>query len=512
MEVSAAVKNPVQFIRDALNPSEPAPEMEGPLLPPNCHGLLPMGADVPGVALSSIGARGALLSADFVACETVKVRAVRSLPVHVLRREDTGRFPADDHPFARIVHRPNALMTWGDLMAWAWIRRDVMGTAYIRVIRDRSGRPYEARPVLAHVDRRFDPETGRCLYFAPADEWNEPWECREDGVVVLRTDVIEDGMRGRSLAEMAAEELGLDVDLTAFYRSLLENGNHFQGWAETDERLQPEDVDAIRYSLDDSKGPGGAGGIRVFDRGLKYHQVSVQLEGMSLVEQERWVLERVCRACHVDLHHVYGDNARTTATSAAGADLDFVKATVLPEVTAFEQAVQPVLDGAASLGGRDSGYRLKFNLNGLLRGDFQTRMEGYRIGVYAGIFTRAYCAAQEDVPWLPGQDRLLQPTAYYMLDDAGVPYLPAAPTDGTEGQSDGVSGIDERNVADRLRPVIADARDRISKRAARDGDTDGTRAFASMVLAPVAQCAAMAGEFLPVDEIADEAIKEAAHA
>lgn len=509
------MRTPAQFIRDAMGtPPRNAVEglPNGPLVPPGARSLLPIGDDAPGIALSNIGPRGALLSADYTACETVKIRAVRSLPVHVLRREDNGRYPADDHPFAKLLHRPNALMTWGDLVAWAWLRRDTFGDAYIRVIREWSGRPVELRPVLAHVSKSFDRDTGAALYHAPEDRWNRAWEAREDGVIVLRTDATEDGMSGRSLAALAAEELGLDVDLSKFYRSILSNGNYFQGWAETDERLNPDDVDAIRYSLDETSGPEGAGGIRVFDRGLKYHQVSVQLDSMSLVDQERWVLERVCRACHVDLHHVYGDNARTTATSAAGADLDFVKATVLPEVTAFEQAVQPVLDGAASLGGRDSGYRLKFDLNGLLRGDFATRMEGYRIGVYAGIFTRAYCATQEDIPWQPGQDALLQPTAYYMLDKDGVPYLPAPETEGTAGQSDGVSGIDPKEVEARLQPVIRDACDRIAKRAIRDGDTDGTRAFASMVLAPVAQCAALAGWFMDVDEVTDKAIKEAQHA
>jgi len=507
------VRTPAQFIRDAMAVRDAVEGLpDGPLVPPGARGLLPVGNDVPGVPLSTIGPRGALMSSDFTACETVKVRAVRSLPVHILRRTDNGRVPADGHPFAKLLHRPNALMTWGDLVAWAWLRRDVFGTAYIRVVRDPGYKPVELRPVLGHVDRRYDVDTGRCLYSAGADEWNPAWECREDGVIVLRTDATEDGMTGRSLAALAAEDLGLDVDLSRFYRSLVANGNHFQGWAETDERLGKDDIDAIRYSLDETSGPEGAGGIRVFDRGLKYHQVSAQLDGMSLVEQERWVLERVCRACHVDLHHVYGDSARTTATSAAGSDLDFAKATVLPEVTAFEQAVQPVLDGAASLGGRDEGYRLKFDLNGLLRGDFATRMEGYRIGVYAGIFTRQYCATQEDIPWKPGQDALLQPTAYYMLDEQGTPYLPAAATEGTSGQSDGVSGIDPKEVEARLEPVIRDARDRIAKRAARDGDTDSTRAFAAMVLAPVAQCAAMAGWFMDADEVADEAIKEAQHA
>lgn len=496
------------MIRDAMAPQDRVTGLSGgPLLPPGAMSMLPVRGDEPGIAPTALDRRGALLSADFVACETVKARAMRSLPVHILRREDNGRYPAEDHALSKLLHRPNSMMTWGDLMAWATLRRDVFGQAYIRVIRDVFGRPVEFRPVLSHVDKSFDRDTGATLYYASEDRWNRAWESREDGVVVIRTDVTEDGMSGRSIAELAAESLGLDVDLGRFYRSLLENGNHFQGWAETDQKLVKEDIDAIRYSLDETSGPDGAGGVRIFDRGLKYHQVSVQLEGMSLVEQERWVLERVCRACHVDMHHVYGDNARTTATSAAGADLDFVKATVLPEVTAIEQAFQPVLDGAVSLGGSDSGYRLKFNLNGLLRGDFKTRMEGYRIGVYAGIFTRAYCAAQEDIPWEPGQDRLLQPTAYYMLDEEGVPYLPAPATEGTSGQSDGVSGIDERNVEAKLAPVIRDAGDRIRKRAARDGDTESTRAFAAMVLAPVAQCAAMAGEFLDVDAIADEAIQ-----
>ena len=504
--------SPIQLIRRRLAPRDEVRGLEGPLLPPGALSMLPINDEHPGVPRSTISARGALFSADYVACETVKARAMRSLPVHVLRREPNGRVPADDHPFAQLLHRPNALMTWGDLMAWHQLRKDTLGECFIHVIRDARYRPVELRPVLAHVERSFDPATGACLYRAGADKWNEPWECREDSVIAVKTDITEDGIHARSIAELAAESLGLDVDLTEFYRSLLENGNHFQGWAETDDKLDKDDIDALRYSINETAGPDGAGGIRIFDRGLKYHQVSAHLEGMSVVEQERWVLERICRACHVDVHHVYGDTGHTTMTSAAGADLDFVKATVLPEVVQFEQAVQPVLDGAKSLGGSDSGYRLKFNLNGLLRGDFQTRMEGYRIGVYAGIFTRAYCASQEDVPWLPGQDRLLQPTAYYMLDDEGTPYLPAAQTEGTEGQSDGVSGIDERNVADRLRPVIADAQDRIAKRAARDGDTEGTRAFAQMVLAPVAQCAAMAGAFLDVDELADEAIKEVSHA
>lgn len=494
------MRTPKQAMRDWLGVTDAAPAVGRSYGPMELLDALS-----PRTALDRYGA---LLSSDFLACETAKARALRSLPVHVMRKGDHGPEKVPDHPLSAVLHRPNALMAWGDLVAWAVLRRDVLGTAYIRVYRDGRGRVQEMRPVLAGVSRGFDRATGTAVWSAAADALNEAWECREDDLVILKTDISEDGgQTGRSIAEKAADDIGLSVDLVRFYRSLLENGNHFQGYLETDQRLTKEDRDAIRESLDETRGPESAGAIRMFDRGVKYREVSAKLEGMDLIAQEKWVLQKVCRACHVDMHHVFADDG-AAATTATGADIDFVKNTVLPEVTAFEQALQPVLDRARSLGGQtDSGYYVKFNLNGLMRGDFTTRMEGYRIGVYAGMFTREYVCEQEDIPWLPGQDRLLQPTAYYMVDEQGVPYIPADGTDpGQSGQSDGQSGIEERSVADVIAPLLADARDRISKRAAKDGDTPRTREFARTVMEPLALAAANAGELIDIEANIEEAI------
>ncbi len=455
---------------------------------------------------------GALLSTDFLACETVKARALRSLPVHVMRKGDHGPEVVEDHPLSRAFRRPCALVPWGDLVAWAVLRRDTYGTAYLRVYRDRFGRVTELRPVLSHVAVSFDRATGIAVYSAPMDRFNEAWECREDDVVVLKTDVSEDGgATGASLAEKAAQDIGLSIDLVRFYRALLENGNHFTGYLEAEGRLDKADRDAVRASLDETRGPENAGKIRIFDRGLKYHEVSVRLEGMDIIEQEKWVLQKVCRACHVDSHHVFADE-KAAATTAAGASIDFVKNTVLPEAKAIEDAFQPVLDRAASLGGADSGLYVKLNLEGLLRGDLQSRMEAYRIAVYAGLRPAKDICEAEDWPWYEGQQHLLQPTAYYRLDEDGAPYVPAAPTEGTSGQSDGQSGIDEKAVGDRLRALLTDACERVRKRAERDGDTPRTREFAHTAIDPVALLAAQLGEHVDVEGLIDEQIGGAQHA
>lgn len=451
----------------------------------------------------------AMHCSDFIACESVKIRALRSLPVHILKREENGRFPANDHPMAKVLHRPNALMSWGDLFAWMVLRKDVFGTAYGRVVRDTYGNPLEIRPVLSSVKVSFDKQTGVAVYSGGLDEFNTAWIAREGDVVVFKTDISSNGgVTGRSIAEMSAQEIGLSIDLPKFYKVVLEKGNHMSGYLEHPDKLDLEDITAIKNSLDAQAGMDGAGGTRIYDRGLKYTPVQLKLAEMSLVEQERFILEKVCRATNVGKRHVGAETGALTIQD----DIDFVKRTVLPEVTAFEQAFQVVLDGSASIGGADCGYRLKFNTNGLLRGDFKTRMEGYRIGIYAGMLTRAYCCEQEDIPWLPGQDKLLQPTAYYMVDDKGEPYVPAAPTEGTSGQSDGVSGIDEKAVGNLLDPFIKNAMLRIEKRARADGDTDKTRHFAQEVSAPIILAAATAGRFIDLEEEIEKAIERGTNA
>ena len=168
---------------------------------------------------TAIDRYGALLSSDFLACETAKARALRSLPVHVMRKGDHGPEKVPDHPLSAVLHRPNALMAWGDLVAWAVLRRDVLGTAYIRVYRDHRGNIRELRPVMAPVALRFDKETGAAVWSAAQDTLNDPWECREDDVIILKTDISEDGgMTGKSIAEKAADDIGLSVDLVRFYR------------------------------------------------------------------------------------------------------------------------------------------------------------------------------------------------------------------------------------------------------------------------------------------------------
>ena len=159
--------------------------------------------------------------------------------------------------------------------------------------------------------------------------------------------------------------------------------------------------------------------MRIFDKGLKYRQNPMTMGDINLVDQQTWVLQQCCRVLGVPPSAVY-ENSRSTYSNVEAMELQFARTTLTNEASSIEGALQPVLDAMEQ---RFPGCYAKFDLNGYMRGDYKSRMEGYRTGVYAGFFTRAEVREWEDLPPIEGLDEPLQPTAYYPLRD-GVPINP----------------------------------------------------------------------------------------
>ncbi|MFR3452229.1 MAG: phage portal protein [Collinsella sp.] len=123
-------------------------------------------------------------------------------------------------------------------------------------------------------------------------------------VVNICTHVTEDGIKGKSLAKLAAEEIGLSLDLERFYRSMLRNGNHHLGHVElpagnviNDEKK----LSALRTAIDMKSGITEAGRAPIFGYGAKWVADQQTMKDASVIEQQKWVLHQVCRACNVPL-------------------------------------------------------------------------------------------------------------------------------------------------------------------------------------------------------------------
>ena len=95
-----------------------------------------------------------------------------------------------------------------------------------------------------------------------------------------------------------------------------------------------------------------------------------------------------------------GDLEKSSFSNIEQQSLEFVKYTLDPWVIRWEQSIQ------RSLLSRDekAAYFVKFNLEGLLRGDYQSRMNGYAIGRQNGWMSANDIRELENLDRIPEED------------------------------------------------------------------------------------------------------------
>lgn len=361
----------------------------------------------------------ALYSIAYLACEQTKARSLGSLPVAVYRKNGDARERVS-HPLADLLAgQANDLMSGRDLRHWIGLRRDTFGNAFVRVEWDRDV-PVSLWPVTSHVRIDFDrtrPVGMRVRYMVDGgDKYTPAGAYFSDEMLNIRTAVTKDGVNGQSVARLAAHEVGLSVDLERFYSSMLSNGNHQLGHVElpADRKLSKEDFERLKNSVEAKRGVEGAGKTPIFAYGAKWVTDQQTMKDASLIEQQSWVLEQVCRACNVPPWKVY-DNTGATYDNAESQTVGYVTDTVMPEAAALEAALRPVLQ---SMGQPD--LYVKLDLNGLMRGDKAAQGQYYREMVYMGAMTRNEVRAKEEMNPLPGLDKPLVPVNYGILEPDGT--------------------------------------------------------------------------------------------
>lgn len=158
----------------------------------------------------------------------------------------------------------------------------------------------------------------------------------------------------------------------------------------------------------------------VMPQGLEIKPIGADPEKSQMVEAHRFTIEEVARI--YSLPPVFlQDLTHGTFSNTEQQDLHFVKHTLLRWTKQFEQELNLKLFGRTS----NSRY-VEMNVDGLLRGDFKTRMDGYAAGIQHGILMPNEARRRENLPEQPEGDRLLIQGAMVPLDPELAP-APAVP-------------------------------------------------------------------------------------
>lgn len=439
-----------------------------------------------------------LASVAVAACIEVRAETFSSLPGGVFRREDRRRIPLQDHPVAKLLFdRPNELMTGGELLRWKQIRQDITGNAMLRVVWQK-GRPVELYP-LYNKNAELRTKDGKIAYRYQGDDFTPAGDYSAKDILHFRGPFLKNPLEASSPIDLIKDTIGLSIATEQFFGRFLNNGSHFPTYLETDNALTPDDIKAIASSLKTTSGVLNAGTTRIFDRGLKVKQNPLSMRDADLTAQMRWYLEQICRIYRVPLPLVQ-DWTHGTYTNSEQAGLWFAQHTITPIAVDTERTVRKLF-----VQGEEANY-VKFNVDGILRGDYAARTAGYNTLINAGVLSRNEARAYEDLDPYEGGDEFLVPLNMAKANDLGVQPAPDAPA-----KADPIpdpAPADAAEPRNALQPVIDDAIERIRIRAKQDAernrDAETTRAWAlEHVLPPLAKAADALGVTveLPWDDI-----------
>lgn len=375
---------------------------------------------------------GSLMSVDFAACVQTKARSMASLPVSIVLSK--GHTKLDDNPLAKLLNgMVNEDMSAASLMAWTVLRRDTLGNAYWYVEWS-GGVPVAIYPVNVAVSHDYDssrPKGKRTVYsVSSGDKYVPAGNYFADEIINIPTAITRDAVKGVSLASLAAEQIGLSIDLERFYRAMLNNGNHQLGHVEVpnDSKLKHEELTDLKAAIKSKSGVGNAGETPIFAHGAKWITDNQTMKDASLIEQQKWVLHQVCRACNVPPWKVY-DGEVATYNGGQQMRIDYVTDTIVPEVRIIELALKPVLDSMMLF-----DAQVKFKLQGLMRGDDAARGAYYQQMIFNGTYTREDVRELEDLKPIDGINLPLLPLNYGTVNPDGTVNVFNADSNKIEGE------------------------------------------------------------------------------
>jgi HK97 family phage portal protein len=203
-----------------------------------------------------------------------------------------------------------------------------------------------------------------------------------------------DGLVGYSPIAMAKNAIGMAIACEEYGAKFFANGAAPGGVLEHPGTIK--DPARVRESWQSTfGGSGNANKIAVLEEGMKYTPIGISPEQAQFLETRKFQINEIARIFRVPPHMV-GDLEKSSFSNIEQQSLEFVKYTLDPWIVRWEQSIMRSL----LLQSEKKEYFVKFNLEGLLRGDYQSRMNGYAIARQNGWMSA------NDIRELENQDRI----------------------------------------------------------------------------------------------------------
>ena len=359
----------------------------------------------PTAAGKNVNERSAMQLTAVYACVRILAEGVAGLPLHLYKCGKNGsREKAVDHSLYFLLHdEPNPEMTSFVFRETLMTHLLLYGNCYCQIIRDGRGQVTALYPLMPNqmsVDRD---EKGQ-LYYTYLRSGEEADTMKKGTVYLLPEDVLHipalgfDGLVGYSPIAMAKNSIGMGLACEEYGAKFFANGAAPSGVLEHPGTIK--DITRLRESWNAIYGGSkNAGKVAILEEGMHYSPISISPNEAQFLETIKFQVDEIARIFHVPPHMI-GDLERSTFSNIEQQSLEFVKYTLNPWVCRWEQALTKSLLSPKE----KREYCIKFNVDGLLRGDYQSRMNGYAVGRQNGWMSANDIRELEHMEKIPGEE------------------------------------------------------------------------------------------------------------
>lgn len=371
-----------------------------------------------------------LQEVTYYTCLKVLSEGLSKLPLTLQRvSEDGGIIDMISSPLWQTAKvRPNPYMSPSTFWAVMENNRNHFGNGYAMILRDeRSGSvtlwPMEPSCIRIEIEQGKDlSELKDITYVYTSPNNGQSFRLRSDEVLHVKTSTVFFGLVGLSVQD----KLKMSLDGAAMSQEMLNKlyKNNFVPKAavqfDTASMVNEDYESAYLRTLQnyaDGKGEGGSSFIPL-SPGTNIIPLNIKLTDGQFLELRKYTALQIAAAFGIKPNHL-NDYERSSYANSETQQLAFYTDTMLYILKQYEEELNYKLLSQAQ---REQGYRFKFNIAAVLRGDTKSQLESLSMGVSNGVYTPNEARRNLDLPALPGGDRIYFNGSNIAVEDAGIQY------------------------------------------------------------------------------------------
>lgn len=367
-----------------------------------------------------------LSEATYFACMKVLSEGIGKLPLKLLRyNENNGVSVERSNPLYQVVHdRPNKYMTSSIFWSTIEYNRNHYGNAYALIEGGGSKTNLWILP-SEDVEIWYDDgcvlsKTADILYIYTAEGKRYAFSSEE--ILHFKSSNTFDGIKGVPVREQLKQTVNGNIKAQKLVNKMYDNGFTGKAVIQYTSNLNDENekkfAAGIQKYLNGELKSEGIENIIPIPFGASIQPLNLKFSDNQFLEVKQYSALQIASAFGIKPYQI-GDYTKSSYASAEAQQLSFYVDTLLFIIKQYEEELTYKLLSAEE---RKNGLHFKFNIDVILRADYETKIKTLSTAVNSFLMTPNEARSKLDLEDKEGGDRLLGNGASIPVEMTGSQY------------------------------------------------------------------------------------------